>query len=131
MVLCAVFLTEVESSALSRSAYFTTLTNKQLKGFVVKRFGSPSLIWCSQSCLQNAWCTSANFKSAPQTSKSDGGGICELNKHDSSVIKENEHLQFEQGAIFSTILQVINCKVWININVLSDTKTNHLQVINS
>nr|XP_058965673.1 sushi, von Willebrand factor type A, EGF and pentraxin domain-containing protein 1-like isoform X1 [Pocillopora verrucosa] len=103
ILLCAVFHAGVESSALSRSAYFTTLTNKQLKGFVVKRFESPSLVWCSQSCLKNAWCTSTNFKPAPQTSKSDGKGTCELNKHD--VIKENAHLQFEAGAIFSTLIK--------------------------
>ena len=126
ILLFAVFHAGVESSALSRSTYFTTLTNKQLKGFVVKRFKSPSQIWCSQSCLKNAWCTSTNFKPAPQTSKSDGKGTCELNKHD--VIKENAHLQFEAEVIFSTLIKVNNCNVLIVFNVFSDTKFNHLQV---
>ena len=123
ILLCAVFHAGVESSALSRSTYFTTLTNKRLKGFVVKRFKSTSQIWCSQSCLKNAWCTSTNFKPAPQTSKSDGKGTCELNKHD--VIKENAHLQFEAGAIFSTLIKVNNCRVWIIFNVFSNSKFNH------
>ena len=126
ILLCAVFHAGVESSALSRSTYFTTLTNKRLKGFVVKRFKSTSQIWCSQSCLKNAWCTSTNFKPAPQTSKSDGKGTCELNKHD--VIKENAHLQFEAEVIFSTLIKVNNCNVLIVFNVFSDTKFNHLQV---
>ncbi|CAH3037283.1 unnamed protein product [Pocillopora meandrina] len=103
ILLYAVFHAGVESSALSRSTYFTTLTNKRLKGFVVKRFKSTSQIWCSQSCLKNAWCTSTNFKLTPQTSKSDGKGTCELNKHD--VIKENAHLQFEAEVIFSTLIK--------------------------
>ena len=117
ILLFAIFHAGVESSALSRSTYFTTLTNKRLKGFVVKRFKSTSQIWCSQSCLKNAWCTSTNFKPAPQTSKSDGKGTCELNKHD--VIKENAHLQFEAGAIFSTLIKVDNCRIWIVFNVFA------------
>ncbi|XP_066022316.1 C-reactive protein-like [Pocillopora verrucosa] len=103
ILLYVIFHAGVESSALSRSTYFTTLTNKRLKGFVVKRFKSTSQIWCSQSCLKNAWCTSTNFKLTPQTSKSDGKGTCELNKHD--VIKENTHLQFEAEVIFSTLIK--------------------------
>ena len=126
ILLFAIFHAGVESSALSRSTYFTTLTNKRLKGFVVKRFKSTSQIWCSQSCLKNAWCTSTNFKPAPQTSKSDGKGTCELNKHD--VIKENAHLQVEAEVIFSTLIKVNNCNVLIVFNVFSDTKFNHLQV---
>ena len=116
ILLCAVFHAGVESSALSRSTYFTTLTNKQLKGFVVKRFKSPGQIWCSQSCLKNAWCTSTNFKLAPHISESDGKGTCELNKHDGSVVKENMHLQFEEGATFSMPLKVTNnlkCLIWL------------------
>ena len=116
LLLYAVFITALESSTVSRSAYFTTLTNKQLKGFVVKRFESPGQIWCSQSCLKNAWCTSTNFKLAPQTSKSDGKGTCELNKHDGSVVKENMHLQLEEGATFSMSLKVRNslkCLIWL------------------
>ncbi|XP_066021418.1 fibropellin-3-like [Pocillopora verrucosa] len=106
ILLCAVFHAGVESSALSRSTYFTTLTNKRLKGFVVKRFKSTSQIWCGQSCLKNAWCTSTNFKLTPQTS--GGKGTCELNKHD--VIKENAHLQFEAEVIYSTLIKVNNCR---------------------
>ena len=87
LLLCAVFTTAIESFTVSQSAYFLTLKHMQLKGFLVKRFKSPSQIWCSQSCLKNTWCTSKNFKLAPQTS--DGKGTCELNKHDSSVVKEN------------------------------------------
>ncbi|PFX21704.1 putative G-protein coupled receptor 144 [Stylophora pistillata] len=103
LLYCAVFITAIESSALSRSAYLTTLINKQLKGFVLKRFESPGQIWCSHSCLKNAWCTSTNFKLAPQTSH--GEGTCELNKHDNSAIKENTHLQFEEGGTFSMLLK--------------------------
>ncbi|CAH3037285.1 unnamed protein product, partial [Pocillopora meandrina] len=38
-------------------------------------------------------------------SKSDGKGTCELNKHDGSVVKENMHLQLEEGATFSMPLK--------------------------
>ena len=70
----------------SRSSYFKTQENKQLMGYVVKRFDSPSLLSCGQQCLRNAWCTSTNFK---LSSKKDGEGTCELNKHDISVVSEN------------------------------------------
>ena len=116
LLLYAIFITALESSTVSRSAHFTTLTNKQLKGFVVKRFESPGQIWCSQSCLKNAWCTSTNFKLAPHIWKSDGKGTCELNKHDGSVVKENMHLQLEEGATFSMPLKVTNslkCLIWL------------------
>ncbi|PFX11459.1 Versican core protein, partial [Stylophora pistillata] len=102
-VLVQVFITAIESSTVFRSAYFLTLTDKQLKGFVVKRFESPGQPWCSHACLKNTWCTSTNFKLAPLTS--DGEGICELNKHDNSVVKENTHLQFEEGGTFSVLLK--------------------------
>ena len=95
-----------ETSAFSRSLYFTTLENKQLKGCVVKRFDSPSLLSCGQQCMRNAWCTSTNYK---MSSKKDGKGTCELNKHDIrfSLIDENANFDDQQGVTFSMLL-VIN-----------------------
>ena len=75
-----------ETVTFSRSSFFTTRENKQVKGYVVKRFDSPSLLSCNQQCMRNVWCTSANYKMA---SKKDGKGTCELNKHDISLIDEN------------------------------------------
>ena len=87
----------------SHSGYFITRENKRLAGHVVKWFESPSLMSCSQSCLRNAWCSSTNFK---MSSKEDGRGTCELNKHDSSLINENTKLNEQQGFIFSKFLKV-------------------------
>ena len=103
----AVFAAE-QISKYSRSLYFRTLENKQLKGYVVKRFDSPSLLSCGQQCMRNDWCTSTNYK---MSSKKDGKGTCELNKHDISlnIINENTNFNYQQGVIFSmlALLKVI------------------------
>ena len=102
----AIFLTEVNAdSTFSRSSYFTTRENKQLKGYVVKRFDSPSLLSCGQQCTRNAWCTSTNYK---MSSKKDGKGTCELNKHDISLINENIFLYDEIGVTFALPLFKVN-----------------------
>ena len=100
----AVYFTEVNADpTFSPSSYFTTRENKQLKGYVVKRFDSPSLLSCGQQCMRNAWCTSTNYK---MPSKMDGKGTCELNKHDISHINENTDFHNQQGVTFSMLLQV-------------------------
>jgi len=100
----AVFFVEVNSDlTFSRSSYFTTRENKQLKGYVVKRFDSPGLLSCGQLCMRNAWCTSTNFK---MSSKKDGKGACELNKHDISLINKNAEFVVEKGVTFSMLLKV-------------------------
>ena len=92
------------NSASSLSSYFATQEDKQLMGYVVKRFDSPSLLSCGQQCLRNAWCTSTNFK---LSSKKDGEGTCELNRHDFSVTDENINLYDQLGFTFSMLLKVI------------------------
>ena len=100
----ALFFAEVNSdNTFYRSAYFTTRENKQLKGYVVKRFVSPSLLSCGQQCMGYAWCTSTNFK---MSSKKDGKGTCELNKHDISLINETEEFDVKKGVTFSMLLKV-------------------------
>ena len=100
----AVFFAEViAGSTFSRSSYFTTRENKQLKGYVVKRFDSPSLLSCGQQCMRNAWCTSTNYK---MSSKKEGKGTCELNNHDISIINENAEFVVQQGVTFSMLLKV-------------------------
>ena len=101
-----VFSTE-ENSISSRSSYFETRENKQLKGYVIKRFDSPSLLSCSRLCMENAWCTSTNYK---MSSKKDGKGICELNEHDISLIDENTNILDQQGVTFPMMLKVISTK---------------------
>ena len=98
----AVFAAD-EAPIFSRSSYFKTLENKQLKGYVVKRFDSPSLLSCGQQCMRNEWCTSTNYK---MSSKKDGKGTCELNKHDISLINENTNFHDQQGVTFSMLLKV-------------------------
>ena len=98
----AVFSAE-ETPTFSRSSYFRTLENKQLNGYVVKRFDSQSLLLCSQQCMKNEWCTSTNYKIS---SKKEGKGTCELNKHDISLVNENTNFQGQQGVIFTMVLKV-------------------------
>ena len=93
-----------ETATFSRSSCFTTRENKQLKGYVVKRFNSPSLLSCSQQCMRYAWCTSTNYK---MSSKKDGKGTCELNKHDISLINDDINFHDQQGVTFSTLLKVM------------------------
>ena len=101
----AVFFAEVNAdSTFSRSSYFTTRENKQLKGYVVKRFDSPSLLSCGQQCMRNAWCTSTNYKMSSE--KYDTEGTCELNKHDFFLIDENADLDDEHGVTFSMLLVI-------------------------
>ena len=93
-----------KAAAFSRSLYFTTLENKQLKGYVVKRFDSPSLLSCGQQCMRYAWCISTNYK---MSAKKDGKGTCELNKHDISLIDdENAYFHDQQGVTFSMLLVI-------------------------
>jgi len=90
-----------EDSKFSRSVFITTRQNKQLKGHVVEKFESPSLISCSQTCMRNSWCSSTNFK-MPSTKNTKG--TCELNKH--GTIQENTKLHYQQGVTFSLLLKV-------------------------
>ena len=99
----AVFAAE-ETPMFSRSSYFRTLENKQLKGHVVKQLDSPSLLSCGQQCTRNEWCTSTNYK---MSSTKDGKGTCELNKHDISLIDENNNFHVQLGVTFSMLLKVI------------------------
>ena len=87
----------------SRSGYFVTRENKRLLGHVIKRFGSPSFMSCSQTCLRSSWSTSTNFK---ESSKLRDKGTYELNKHDSAPIKEDTELVDQQGVTFSMFLKV-------------------------
>ena len=108
MVKFVVLATEQDSTA-SRSAYFTTQENLRLKGHVVKRFESASLMSCSHSCLKHAWCTSTNFM-AP--SRMNEKGTCELNKHGTIDIHTqtasltSTKFDKQQGATFSLLLKV-------------------------
>ena len=45
--------------------------------------------------MRNAWCTSTNYK---MSSKKDGKGTCELNKHDVALI--NDQLLRSAGSHF-------------------------------
>ena len=92
-----------ENATFSRSSCFRTQDNKQLKGYVIKRFDSPSLLSCDQHCMRYAWCTSTNYK---MSSKKDGKGTCELNKHDISLIDENAEFVDQEGVTFSMLLKV-------------------------
>ena len=97
-----VFFTD-ETPPFSRSSYFKTVENKQLLGYVVRRLDSPSLLSCGQQCMRNEWCTSTNYK---MSSKKDGKGTCELNKHDISLINENTNFFDQQDVTFSMLLKV-------------------------
>lgn len=88
----------------SRSSYIKTQENKNLMGFVVKSFDSPTLLSCSRQCLTNLWCSSINFKFSL---KKDDKGTCELNKHDISVLNENVYFDDRDGVTFSLLLRVI------------------------
>ena len=87
----------------SRTAFITTRENKRLLGYVVKQFESQSLISCSQLCLRNGWCTSTNFI---MSSKKDEKGTCELNKHDISLINEDNEFHEQEGFTFAILLKV-------------------------
>ena len=100
----AVFFAEAKADlTFTRSSYFTTRENKQLNGYVVKRFDSPSLLSCDQQCMRYAWCTSTNYE---MSTKKDGKGTCELNKHDISLIYENAEFVDQEGVTFSMLLKV-------------------------
>ena len=108
MVNATVFAVE-EDSTSPRSVYFLTRENVRLKGHVVKRFASTSLVSCSHSCLTNGWCTSTNFK---MLSRMNGKGTCELNKHGTINIhtqtpsSKSTKFHEEQGVTFSMLLKV-------------------------
>ena len=103
MINIVVFVVEGNSRSRRRSAYFLTHENKRLLDHIVEHFKSRSLISCSQSCLQKAWCTSANFV----MSSENGKRTCELNKHERSLFDANSKLDDQQGVIFTMIQKVI------------------------
>ena len=105
----AAFAAKEEPS--SRTAYVTTWENKRLLGYVVKQFESQSLMLCSQLCLRNGWCTSTNFI---MSSKKDDKGTCELNKHNISLISEDNEFLKQEGITFSILLKV-RCYVQIQL----------------
>ncbi len=102
MINTNVFAFEGNSTSF-RSAFFVTKENKRLKGHVVKRFESPSLLSCSYECMGNKWCTSTNFK---LSSKNDGRGTCELNNHDISLINDKTVFHEQEGVTFSMYFKV-------------------------
>ena len=56
--------------------------------------------------MRNACCTSTNYK---MSSQKDSKGICELNKHDISLAKDNTNFNDHQGVTaFSMLLKVIS-----------------------
>ena len=99
-----VFFSEGNSESDPRSSYFKTLRNKQLLGYAVKRFSSPSLLSCGQRCLMASWCTSTNFR---LFSEKDGRGTCELNSHNISDSNENINVEDREQVTFSLRLKVI------------------------
>ena len=92
-----------QTATFSRSSYFRTVEKKQLKGYVVRRFVSPSLLSCGQQCMRKKWCTSTNYK---MSSKNDGKGTCALNKHGISLLNESIQFLDQQGVVFSTFQRV-------------------------
>ena len=92
-----------ENPKISRYSFFETLENKRLKGYLAKRFDSPSLLSCGQQCLRNTWCTSTNFKFS---SKKKEEGTCELNKHDLSIVNEKNNFFDDEGTTFSLLHKV-------------------------
>ena len=92
-----------KSSVFSRSAYFMTMNNNRLHGYVVERFQSASLLLCNQKCLRREWCTSTNFKAPEQSGKT---GTCGLNKHSYSSVFESASLRVEDGVTFSLLVKV-------------------------
>ena len=96
---------EPQDSSFSRSALIKTRENKRFKGRVVKQFYSPKLTSCSHSCLRHVWCTSSNFKTP---SANNDKGLCELFKHEVSVMSEDTELFEERpGVTFSMLLKVM------------------------
>ncbi|KAL9975166.1 hypothetical protein ACROYT_G012293 [Oculina patagonica] len=94
-ILLSVTVFASDDSSSSRSAYIETQENMRLKGHVVRRFKSPSLMACSHSCVKNAWCTSTNFHKT----------TCELNKHEISTINDDTKLYGREGSTFSLFLK--------------------------
>ena len=102
-----IFLVEEDvDSMFSCSSYFTIRENKRFKGYVVKRFDSPSLLSCDQQCMSNAWYTSTNYE---MSSNKDDKGTCEVNKkHNISLINEhNTFLHCEMGATLALLLSAL------------------------
>lgn len=91
------------------SARFSFFENKRLKGYVARRFDSRSLLSCGQQCLRKTWCTSINFKFS---TKRKDEGTCELNKHEMSIVDENNNFSDDEGTTFSLLHRVCE-KGWV------------------
>ena len=100
-------LCDEENFASRRSAFSVMQENKRLRGNVVKRFYSPSLLSCGKRRIGNAWCTSTDYK---MSSKKDDKGTCELNKHHISLINENTNFHDLQAVTFLMLMKVTSIK---------------------
>lgn len=94
-----------EEASISRSSYFDLRENRRLKGYVVKRFDSPSLLTCGHECIRNSWCTSTNFLMSPEK---NNRGICELNQHEVPLNEEQTELLVEEDVTFAIPIKVIS-----------------------
>ena len=94
---------ELSMTSTSRSAFFVSRKNTRLTGHTIKRFYMPSLLSCNQLCLGKTWCASINFE---MSSKKDGKGACELNRHNWPLIEEYGILQSQHGVTFALLLKV-------------------------
>ena len=103
MILLTTFDFVAEGNLVRRSSNIKTMENKQLLGYAFKRFNSASMLSCGQECLRSASCSSTNFKFF---SKKEDEGVCELNKHDISVVDEKNNFDDHEGVTFSIFLKV-------------------------
>ncbi|XP_022808018.1 uncharacterized protein LOC111345032 [Stylophora pistillata] len=101
LVFFVVFASDKHSIS-SNSAFFKTRDNTRLKGHVVKKLPSSSLMSCSHWCLRDSWCTSVNFIKPSEENKK---GVCELNKHGDIDESSNHDVDYQRGVTFSMLVK--------------------------
>ncbi|XP_068679528.1 ALK tyrosine kinase receptor-like [Montipora foliosa] len=77
-----VWLLQWSETATSRSSTVSITENHVLKGYVIHKQQSYDFLSCAHLCLTRSGCASVNYKNVRN-------GICELNRHGSSICVTN------------------------------------------
>lgn len=70
----------------------------------MKSFVPPNLIFCSHSCVVNAWYASTNFK---ESLNQAGKETSELNKHKSALTSTEIRLFINRAVLFQSLYQSV------------------------
>ena len=93
-------LLQWSETATSSSPIFSITVNHVLKGCVIHRQQSYDFLSCAHLCLTRSGCASVNYENVRN-------GICELNRHGSSICVTNALIP-QPGYLFGLLVSIFH-----------------------